>query len=81
MAKRPKYIKPPDPTMHEMIRNMIRTTSRTYRGGDYETDMDSIYFMMWGKDKELVNDEIRKWVDVQELTDKTKIVLPERFFK
>jgi hypothetical protein len=81
MARRTKWVKPPDISLHHQIRNLIKTSCRDYNGKDFHTTMSTIYFLLHGTDKAIVDAEISKWVDVDELKEETSIVLPERFFK
>lgn len=81
MRTKNKLVPKPEPTLREKIRNMIRTTSRTYNGNDYHTTLSSIYFLMHGTNKQDIIDELHKWVDLSGVDDSMPIVLPAAFFK
>jgi len=68
-----------DLSMHEMIRNRIRTSCKEYDGKDFKTTLESVYFLMHGHKKEDVLSELSKWVDLTNVELDTPIILPQRF--
>jgi hypothetical protein len=80
--RRKKWVKPPEPTLREMIRNTIMSTPMIkYTGKDFATTLDSLYFYMYGHNKQDVYNEISKWIDLTGVDLNTSIVLPEKFFE
>jgi hypothetical protein len=67
-------------SVHKKIRNAIKTGCKQYNGSNYNTTLNSLYFLVHNSTKEDVNKEVAKWIDLKGVDVHTLIVLPERFF-
>lgn len=81
--RRKKWVKPPELTLREMIRNTIKSSPLIKYSGakDFTTTLDALFFYMHGHNKQEVYNEVSKWVDLTGVDLDMPIVLPEKFFE
>jgi hypothetical protein len=74
-----KYKPQPPLSMGEMIRNQIKTYP--HNRPDKTITLDFIYFLMYGHQKEDVDNKLSKWINLDGVGLNDPVVLPEKFFE